>query len=201
MPHAAEPPLPGGSALAHAEATLRSGARFLAAGLQAGAGVPAPITGRFRAKVIGNGLRELDRFLNVLADEAAVAGGIRPARSDRNTANKLRTLFPGQPAGEHDRLVALARARACLFYCSGMVTRGDVRGSQWLTVGWSDPGHAGRLRRFAVGAELAITSEDVADICGFYVGIATRLRAMAGDASPSVQRSPSPPSPASSVPS
>jgi hypothetical protein len=149
--------------------------------LQAGTGAPAPITGRFRAKVIGNGLRELDRFLNVLADEAAVAGGRRPARTDRNTANKLRTLFPGQPAGEHDRLVALARARACLFYCSGMVTRGDARGSQWLTVGWSD---AGQLRRFAVGTELSITSEDVADICGFYVGIATWLGAVADGGSP-----------------
>jgi hypothetical protein len=164
--------VPDTSSLARADATLRSGARFLAA---------AAITGRYRAKVIGNGLRELDRFLNVLADEVAVADGRRLAPTNRNTANKLRTLLPFQPEGEHDRLVALGRARACLFYCGGIVTRGDARGSQWLTAGWTDPrDRSGPLIRFAVGAELAITSDDVADICGFYVDIATRLGASVG---------------------
>ena len=173
--------LPSQSPLARADATLRSGARFLAAGLQAG-GVtgarPAPITGRFRTKVLGNGLRELDRFLNVLVDEVAVAGGSRPAPTERNTANKLRALLPlfDQPEGEHARLRALGRARDCLFYCGGMVTRGDVTGSRWLTVGWSDAlDRTGPLRRFSVGAPLVITGEDVADICGFYLSIAARL--------------------------
>jgi hypothetical protein len=175
---------PSHSSLARADATLRSGARFLAAGLQAAGGdarsAPAPITGRYRAKVIGNGLRELDRFLNVLLDEVAIAAGRPASPAERNTANKLRALLPeaAQPRGEHARLRALGRARDCLFYCGGVVTRGDAAGSTWLTVGWSDArDRAGPLTRFRVGERLAITGEDVADICHFYLAIATRLTA------------------------
>jgi hypothetical protein len=175
---------PSHNSLARADATLRSGARFLAAGLQAAGEdartLPAPITGRYRAKVIGNGLRELDRFLNVLLDEVAIATGRSASPAERNTANKLRALFPdsAEPRGEHARLRALGRARDCLFYCGGMVTRGDASGSTWLTVGWSDArDRAGPLSRFRVGERLAITGEDVADICHFYLAIATRLTA------------------------
>lgn len=165
--------------LARAEATLRRGARFLAAGLYAEPlQARAPILGRYRAKVIGNGLRELDRFLNVLVDEVAIAAGQRTSPAERNTANKLRALLTGaaQPGGEHARLRALGRARDCLFYCSGMVTRGDVAGSPWLTVGWADaPDRSGPLKQFRVGEQLIITADDVADVCDFYLSIATRL--------------------------
>ena len=175
--------MPGTSSLARADATLRNGARFLAAGLRTQDGdssMPAAITGRFRARVIGNGLRELDRFLDVLMDEAAPADGHRSGPAQRHTANKLRALFPGcdRSAQEHARLVALSRTRACLFYCGGRVLRGDARDSAWLTVGWSDPAdRTGALHRVAVGEQVAVTSEDVADVCRFYVGIATRIAA------------------------
>ena len=165
--------------LARAEATLRHGARFLAAGLYAEPlQARTPILGRYRAKVIGNGLRELDRFLNVLVDEVAIAAGHRPSPAERNTANKVRALRTGsvRPDAEHARLRALGRARDCLFHCSGMVTRGDVAGSPWLTVGWADaPDRAGPLKQFPVGEQLIISADDVADVCDFYLSIANRL--------------------------
>lgn len=157
-------------AAARAHATLRRGALFLGAGLrlQDMALPPGAIAGRYRAKVIGNGLRELDRFLNVLIDEASLCLGLPAAPGQRNTANKLHALRETLGLGhEHDsQLRALGRSRDCLFYCNGVVKQRGV------TAGWPAPDGP---RRFAVGEDLVVTPADLAGICGFYEGIAAEL--------------------------
>ncbi|SNS85312.1 hypothetical protein SAMN06295912_11957 [Sphingomonas laterariae] len=135
---------------------------------------PPAIAGRLRHKVIGNGLRELDRFLSVLIDEVAMLmppddiDAVRVGRQ-RNTANKLRTLHTalGRSSPDHDRLRALGRSRDCLFYCDGVVTRSDRRHGTMMTIGWPcGENQVGGL--IAVGERLVITPADLASVCGFY---------------------------------
>ncbi len=94
---------------------------------------PAIIAEAGRAKAIGNGLRELDRFLSLLIDE--VAAVVAPAGLDRaafarqrNTANKLRTIRAAMalPSPDHDRLRTIGRTRDGLFHCAAMVRQGDA---------------------------------------------------------------------------
>ena len=130
--------------------------------------------GRYRAKVIGNGLRELDRFLNVLIGEVARSCGVPLPRGQDNTANKLHSLRQamGAPDPDHARLRAFGRTRECLFHCAGTVGRGDVRGGTMLTTGWRE---ASGLRRVAVGTELIVSGGDIADACSFYEDLAGQL--------------------------
>ena len=129
-----------GIELAHA--TLRAAALFL------GADDLRPRRSVAPNKVVGNGLRELDRFLSILIDEVAVqasrdAATLDRLRSRRNTANKLRMLqamLGRRHHPDHRRLRALGRSRDCLFYCDGRVRRADVRSGQMMTAGW--PSHA-----------------------------------------------------------
>jgi hypothetical protein len=131
------------------------------------------LTGRYRARLLGNQLRELDRFLNILIDEVASSRGVASRVGERNTANKLarfrRTLALDDP--DHARLIALGRARECLFHCRGQVGRTATG----LTVGW--PGEA--PRRFEAGEELTMSPQDLAGIGGFYLDIADGLLAAA----------------------
>jgi hypothetical protein len=141
------------------------------------------IEGRHRAKVIGNGLRELDRFLNLLIDEVAVV--VAPPEIDRarlarqrNTANKLRAIRGAMALAspDHDRLLAIGRSRDCLFHCAGVVRRGDSRSAPRMTAGW--PASRGRpLRSFAVGEPLAIDAAALHDVCRFYDRVAADLLA------------------------
>lgn len=165
--------------LARAHATLVRGARFLRSGLRTmSVGGPQPlplaIEGPYRAKVIGNALRELDRFLVVLIEAGTRRAALpRPVR--RGTAETLRA-WPGMRLREadHRRLRALRRSRDCLFHCGGVVRRGDGRGDGMLTAGWADPGTAD-LRRFALGQTLVVTAADLADIGTFYESLAADL--------------------------
>lgn len=174
-------------ALERALVTLDRGASFLGAGLRAVAGpapiVPAtPITGRFRAKVIGNGLRELDRFLNLLIDEALYTQGLKAFPGQRSTANKLRAyrLAAGRPHQDETRLRALGRSRECLFHCDGRVLRGDSRGDPFMTAGWPASAAADApLRRVAVGSDLAVDRDDLARVCTFYRRIGAEIGASA----------------------
>lgn len=128
--------------------------------------------------MIGNGLRELDRFLNVLIGEIARSCGvILPQRQD-NSANRLGSLRAAMALddGDQARLRAFGRTRECLFHCGGTVRRGDVRGGAMLTTGWLGP--AG-LRRVAVGSELVVSAGDIAEACSYYEALATRLLAEA----------------------
>jgi hypothetical protein len=148
---------------------LRRGARFLGSGRCA-------VEGRFRPKVIGNGLRELDRFLNVLIGEIARSCGVTLKRGQDNTANKLRSLrgAMGTSDPDHARLRAFGRTRECLFHCAGRVARGDARDGAMLTTGWCA---ARGLRRVAVGSELQVSAGDIAEACSYYEALAGRLLA------------------------
>lgn len=140
---------------------------FLGAGLRTGSGGPLAIEGPGRAKVIGNGLRELDRFLNLLIDE--VAALIAPAGIDRvlfaqqrNTANKLRAIRAAMalPNPDHDRLRAVGRSRNCLFHCAGIVGRNQE------SFDFATPIVEGRL---------VMTPAQLKHICRFYERVAAEL--------------------------
>lgn len=133
--------------------------------------------------MIGNGLRELDRFLSLLID--AVAALIAPPGLDRgrfsrqrNTANKLRTIRSAMalPSPDHDRLLAIGRSRDCLFHCAGIVRRGDSRAAKQMTAGWPAPDDV-RLRSFAIGERLAIDALGLHSVCRFYDHVAADLLA------------------------
>jgi hypothetical protein len=152
--------------------TLARGADLLANGLRsasAGTG-PSPTGGRYCARVIGNALRELDRFLNLLADEAARVGGLRVSPGQRNTANKLRDMAAIRLSHrDHARLRALGRSRECLFHCNGRVTRGDDRGGSTMTAGWPERRRPDApLRRVPLNERLVVSIDDLADIRDFY---------------------------------
>jgi len=167
----------------HASSTLFRGATFLGACLRTQtvqdveSGSPA-IAGRHRAKVIGNGLRELDRFLNLLIDAASTAEGLPVHPDQRNTANKLSAYRAAKSLPNHDeaRLLALGRSRDCLFHCGGRVRRGDRRGAVTMTVGWPVRAGCGApLDRVMVGQDLTVTRGDLDDVCLFYREIARDL--------------------------
>lgn len=191
MPPTDEPPHDGhaGPARAmteemlHASSTLFRGAAFLGACLRAPiahpveSGSPA-IAGRYRAKVIGNGLRELDRFLNLLIDAASTAEGLPVHPGQRNTANKLSAYRTAKSLPNHDgdRLRALGRSRDCLFHCGGRVQRGDRRGAMAMTVGWpAETGCDAPLDRVRIGQDLTVTRGGLDDVCLFYRRIAHEL--------------------------
>lgn len=164
-----------------AHVTLRNATRFLGSGL--GPTGLGPIGGRYRAKVIGNGLRELDRFLSVLLDEVALVLGweeddLWRLAGLRNTANKLGLVYDrlGLATNDLPRLRALGRCRDCLFHCGGVVRRGDVRHAPVMTVGWpEDTRGNGRGMMVALGDRLPVELPDLAWICGLYNRIAGDL--------------------------
>lgn len=171
--------------LTKAHTTLVEAAAFLGGGLHgAMPASPRPITGQLRAKVIGNGLRELDRFLNVMIDEVArliAPVAIDPARfaGQRNTANKLRLIraLMGLPSPDHGRLRAIGRSRDCLFHCIGIVRRGDQRHDCQMTAGWppsNDSEFAPGLT-VTIGEPLDILPIDLARVCRFYDRVAHDL--------------------------
>jgi hypothetical protein len=154
-----------------AHATLREASRFLGS-----ARYPIAKT-RMPSKVIGNGLRELDRFLSVLIDEVADATAgldepsLRLLRTRRNTANKLQMLHAAHGRGSpHDRrLRALGRSRDCLFYSDGLVRRADSRAGLAMTTGW----HLSSA--VPIGDRLDVRHRDLADVCRFYDRLADEL--------------------------
>lgn len=162
---------------------MSRGADFLTNGLRTAAtgDGPSPIHDRYSAKVIGNALRELDRFLNLLADEAARVSGLLVSPGQRNTANKLRDMaMIGLSLRDHARLRALGRSRECLIYCNGLVTRGDDRGSPIMTAGWpkgSSPDAP--LCRVPLNDRLIVTCDELANICAFYQRLAIELERVA----------------------
>jgi len=164
-------------ALDIASANLMRATAFLGAGLRLPdlALAARAIEGPCRAKVLGNGLRELDRLLNILID--AVARLSAPACFDRaafgrirNTSNKLSMIneIMGRPSPQCERLRAIGRSRACLFYNAGIVRRGDERDGTIMTAGWL-------LRAYDIGEILSFTPNDLSEICEFYEDLATDL--------------------------
>ncbi|MEP9361278.1 hypothetical protein [Sphingomonas sp. KR3-1] len=167
--------------LARAYATLEHGAHFLGQGLGLDAGVPRAIAGRYRAKVIGNGLRELDRFLQHLLQALAATRGIALPERERNTANKVARLreLLGVADPDRARLLALGRTRDCLFHCGGLVRRGDARDGGAMTIPWRGAGSAA-LRRVPLGERLELSAAELLEICHYYRALALRLFNEAG---------------------
>jgi hypothetical protein len=159
-------PLPAPAAQAHL--TLRRAAHTLAATDYAG---PVSAAARYyRARSLGNHLRELDRFLRTLIEAITPAPARAALRTARRTGDKLSQLDTGL-ACSSPRLDALRGARNCLYYCGGRVRRGDRRHSPLLTLGWPRD----RPRRARLGEELTITQAELADICAFYLELADSL--------------------------
>lgn len=185
---------PDGGELARAHATLERGAHFLGQGLGLDAGLPRAIPGRYRAKVIGNGLRELDRFLQHLVQALAAARGIDLPERERNTANKIARLrrVLGVADPDRARLLALGRTRDCLFHCGGLVRRGDAGDDGAMTVGWHGPGGSA-LRRVAAGERLEPLPAELLEICLYYRALAVRLFNEAGVMMPAPRSKPETP--------
>ena len=167
--------------LADVYLAIRRGASAFERGWYPGTGLSGRLSGeQLRCRVIGNSLRELDRFLNLLIDETLVACARPAASAIHNTANKLTTVRDHEPAPvrDHARLMALGRSRTCLLYTSGHVSRGDRSGDTLLTIGWwhesADP-ETRALRRVAVGDRLRLSDGEVAEAGAYYVAIADSL--------------------------
>jgi len=167
--------------LADAYLAIRRGASAFERGWNPGIGLAGRLSGeQLRCRVIGNSLRELDRFLNMLIDETLLACARPAASTIRNTANKLTTMRGHEPAPmrDHARLMALGRSRTCLLYTSGYVSRGDRSGDALLTIGWwqesADP-EARALRRVAIGDRLRLSDGEVAEAGAYYVELADSL--------------------------
>lgn len=129
-------------------------------------------------RVLGNGLRELDRLLDWLVVEAGRGAGINTAAGGRRTDQRLRHLRVALSIDDRDqaRLRALERSRLCLYHCRGVVRLGDFAGAGVMTSGWygDQPGKIA-LRQFAIGQMLAVSSEDLTEICDFYRMLADML--------------------------
>ncbi|MGI4732828.1 MAG: hypothetical protein ACRYFW_13930 [Janthinobacterium lividum] len=156
-------------------ATLRRGIAFVGAGLVHADPVAGPLAERCRARLAGNGLRELDRFFNLLIDAAVEASGGSARPDQANTAAKYRAIAAPERVSrdDHRRLLALGRTRACLFYCEGVVRRADRRGGTTMTAGWPDA--RGRLRVLRLGDELRPDAGDLSSVAGFYRRLADRI--------------------------
>lgn len=173
--------------LQHARATFARATVFLGNGLSmAGPGGALAIAGPHRCKVIGNSLRELDRFLNLLIDEIAAIilepGISADLKRQRNTPNKLRAVRAAMvlPSPDHARLRAIGRSRDCLFHCGGIVRRGDLRGDIAMTAGWSRA-DAAAPARVAMGERLSVGADELAETCRFYDGVVRDLLAAFAD--------------------
>ena len=123
--------------------------------------------------MIGNSLRELDRFLNVLIDEVAAA--IEPSGLDRvafaqqrNTANKLRTIrtVMALPSPDDRRLRAIGRDRDCLFHCAEIRRYGDRRTARQTAM---------LPRRLAHAERLTPDLHQLRDYCRLYDRIVAEL--------------------------
>lgn len=173
-------PRPPSIGVDQAYRTLCNAALFL------GSGRPrfSPVTDDdpVRPKVIGNSLRELDRFLSILLDEIAAEAGWSAADLDllgriRNTPNKLQSVCRRLDIGfaEGSRLRALGRCRDTLFHCRGTVRRGDTRDARLLTMGWPADGLNGAAAALAMGDRVHVDQADLTWICAFYVRIGGSL--------------------------
>jgi len=160
---------------------IRRGASAFERGWHPGSSLAGTLSAdQLRCRVIGNGLRELDRFLNLLIDETQVVCGRPSAPGIRNTANKLTRFRQHEPGAtrDHARLLALGRSRTCLLYTSGHVARGDRSGAHQLTIGWWQEGgrpETRALRQVAIGDRLRLSDGEVAEAGAYYVGIADSL--------------------------
>lgn len=160
-------------AVARACETLHRGTAFFAQG----PGRAGWTGGAVHARVLANGLRELDRFLSVLLD-AVAAAHCPELRVEhlRNTANKLELVHRqlGLPPPDRARWRAMGRCRACLFFTAGRVRTADSRSGTGLTLAWPD-GDAAAARTVPIGELLCVAAADIAWLCRYYDDAARTL--------------------------
>jgi hypothetical protein len=131
------------------------------------------ITHSLQSKAIANGLRELDRFLNLLVDAAFRERGEFDNPNQWNTANKLQRFRRDAVGAEDDigRLVALGRSRNSLFHCGGVARHQDRDDPRLMTLGWTAcPGSP--LTRISLGGLIVLGSSDFECVGQFYRGLA-----------------------------
>ncbi|MHA6721179.1 hypothetical protein ACX40Y_17230 [Sphingomonas sp. RS6] len=155
--------------------TLCRGARFVAGPMGQAATRPesvVPISHQHRSKWIGNGLRELDRFLHHLLDAFAHAHGLGTAPAQRNGANKLRALHAalGRGGDDYARLLALGSTRACLFRCDGILRSRAMAAACWIGLG-----RAGTPPVPDSGMMLVVVPMDLQGVGQFYQRLADDL--------------------------
>ncbi len=166
--------------VAQAYDTLNRGTRHLTAvatGSMLAAPWPAAGADRVRIRYLGNCLRELDRFLHILIDEAAGSGGPVRLSLGATTAAKLGDHAPPyrDRAADQVRLHALARTRLCLSHGDGRASRPDRRDGDRMTAGWFAPASTTILRRYAIGERLRPSSGDLVGVSAFYRQLADRI--------------------------
>ena len=131
-------------------------------------------------RMIGNRLRELDRFLAVLIEDVAAVGG-QPGHDRerfsrlRSTPRKLRVVEEMFATGADDdaRLRAIGRLTACLHHCKGRIHTASIH-DDILTARGSAKGPAWQQKE-----ALLIDAQTLLAICAFYRGIGDRLLALA----------------------
>lgn len=133
-----------------------------------------------RTRFIGNSLRELDRFLSILADEAAAClapiGHDRPGFARlRNAPNKLRAVnaMMDLPCPAHEPLRAIGRLRACLHHCGGAVRAGGL--GDGLSDAVAAAGAIGRISDLEGQPMLSVCTQHLANISIAYRAIADDL--------------------------
>jgi len=161
---------------------LLRGADFVAAGLRSpdlrGADYAVHLSSaRYRPKLIGNALRELDRFLNLLADEASRILALPVLEHQHNTANKLRDIAVLRLCvDDHSRLQALGRMRERLYHCGGQLTSLRQLDIWTLAAGRAAGIDRRAPRRRVLDGSYFVTDDDLIDIATFYRGLAMKLR-------------------------
>jgi len=163
-----------------AHGTLEAGCRFMAMRADEGA-VTAGRWGEVaHARLLGNRLLELDRFLSLLIDEIpGVDGQSAALPALRNTARKLdRFAIMARP--DDARLRAIGRIAASFRHCDGLIHNVAIHDDMRLAGGM--PGAvAGMGER---GTRLCLTPPTIVAICDFYREIGRRLLALAGQPDP-----------------
>lgn len=165
------------AATAAAHVLLQRGAEFLSGAFAERVTTGSDDRAGVRARVLGNGLREMDLFLrNLLA--AVVPPSAGPAPPPRNTARSFRLAADRLNLAECPaaRLQALGRSRNCLYHEHGIVGRADADDPTSMAIGWWDARADGpALRRVGIGTRITLNRDDVVDVACFYGSLGDAL--------------------------
>lgn len=180
-----------------AHATLKQGTNHVTSWARSDRSRAVTRNTLIHTRMLGNCLREFDRFLSICMDEAArhidPSTPWDPAFTRlRNTPNKLCLVEErtGAATTRHDRLRAIGRISACLHHCSGQIHDPGIHhdvalahGTGWHPMPANRPPGAGPAR-------LSLTAMTVIRISLFYREIGDDLLARALHPAPILDFSP-----------